>query len=73
MKNQCSPFGSVGNSHLILRSSEFWLNLLFFIRDPNSPQGGEIIFGGIDPDHYTGDITWVDITRKAYWQFQVDG
>lgn len=31
----------------------FWLN-----RDPASKDGGEIVLGGVDPDHFSGDHTW---------------
>lgn len=41
----------------------FWLN-----RNPAEEEGGQIVFGGVDPNHYKGKHTYVPITQKGYWQ-----
>ena len=33
--------------------------------------GGEITFGGMDPDHYEGDIKYFQLTSETYWQFEL--
>jgi saccharopepsin len=33
--------------------------------------GGEVIFGGIDHSAYSGDINYVPVRRKAYWEVEL--
>ncbi|KAG2716965.1 hypothetical protein I3760_03G151900 [Carya illinoinensis] len=44
----------------------FWLN-----RKIQGEQGGEIVFGGVDPNHFEGKHTYVPVTQKGYWQFDL--
>ncbi|XP_059440646.1 aspartic proteinase-like [Corylus avellana] len=44
----------------------FWLN-----RDLDAEEGGEIIFGGVDPMHFKGNHTYIPVTKKGYWQFEM--
>jgi saccharopepsin len=34
--------------------------------------GGEAIFGGIDPSAYKGEINYVPVRRKAYWEVELE-
>ncbi|KAJ6775659.1 BETA-SITE APP-CLEAVING ENZYME ISOFORM A-RELATED [Salix purpurea] len=44
----------------------FWLN-----RNPEVKEGGELVFGGVDPKHFKGKHTYVPVTKKGYWQINM--
>jgi hypothetical protein len=48
------PFHQALNQGLLANPLfSFWLN-----RDPSSTFGGELVLGGMDDSHYTGEHTW---------------
>lgn len=48
----------------------------FYLRDNRDSQpddGGEVSFGGVDETKFKGDIHWMPVRRKAYWEVTLDG
>ncbi|XP_067863877.1 pepsin A-like [Heptranchias perlo] len=43
-----------------------------YLSREDGQSGSEVVFGGIDPNHYTGQINWVPVTHEAYWQILID-
>lgn len=45
----------------------------FYLGDTNKDgDQSEATFGGIDKDHYTGDLVKIPLRRKAYWEVDLD-
>lgn len=64
------PFYNAVDQGLIAENVfSFWLN-----RDAaaGDGEGGEIVLGGVDPDHFVGEHTWLNVTREGYWQIAMD-
>ncbi|KFA67029.1 hypothetical protein S40285_05145 [Stachybotrys chlorohalonatus IBT 40285] len=38
----------------------------------NTEGESEAVFGGVDKSHYTGDIEYIPLRRKAYWEVDLD-
>jgi cathepsin D len=58
-------FDNMMNQKLVEKNVfSFWLD-----RDPVNPKGGQLFFGGSNPNYYIGNFTYLPVTRKDYWQF----
>jgi len=45
----------------------------FYLSDTNDESSeSEAMFGGINKDHYTGEMTKIPLRRKAYWEVDLD-
>ncbi|KAJ1176600.1 hypothetical protein NDU88_001872 [Pleurodeles waltl] len=45
----------------------------FYLGQQGGQSGGELVFGGVDPNYYTGQITWTPVTQQMYWQIAISG
>ncbi|XP_054581397.1 pepsin F-like [Eptesicus fuscus] len=59
-------FDSMWNQGLI---SE---NLFAFYLSSNKKNGSVVMFGGVDPSYYRGELQWVPVSEQGYWQVTVD-
>lgn len=67
-KDVVPPFDNMLKQELVTEP----LFSVFLSSTPSQQDGGEILFGGVNSERYTGDITYTDVTKKGYWQFSMD-
>jgi len=72
VKRVVPPFYHMVNRGLIdYPVFSFWLNNQP-AGDGSSYDGGELLFGGIDIDHFEGSIDYVPVRRRGYWEVTLD-
>lgn len=60
-------FKNMFNQGLINRNIfSFWLN-------NDLDNGGQLFLGGSNPDYYTGNFTYLNLTTDKMWIFKIDG
>ncbi|KAL1020843.1 hypothetical protein UPYG_G00005430 [Umbra pygmaea] len=64
-------FGAVPVFENIIKQSLVNLNLFSFYLSRNST-GSVVTFGGIESNYFTGQITWIPVSKGTYWQIKMD-
>jgi len=65
---------SVGQIPTVMKE----LNASGMLREPvfgfylGEDENGQFVLGGVDPEHYVGDFTFVPVTSPAYWEIALD-
>ncbi|KAH9374460.1 hypothetical protein HPB48_016202 [Haemaphysalis longicornis] len=45
---------------------------MYLTRTPGEQSGGEIYFGGIDSQRYTGEVKYAPVVEKKHWKLRMD-
>jgi len=59
-----TPFHSLVDANLLAEDL-----FAFYL---GTDKAGEMTLGGVDPDHFTGELTWVDLDQETYWHVPMD-
>jgi len=57
--------------YAMINTGQLDANVFSFRLGSSEEDGGEALFGGIDPTAYTGEISYVPVRRKAYWEVEL--
>lgn len=64
------PFYQMIKQNLIAEQVfAFWLRRVASGADTT---GGELTFGGVNRERFTGEVRWAPVTRKGYWEVKLD-
>mmetsp|Transcript_3850 Transcript_3850/g.5898 ORF Transcript_3850/g.5898 Transcript_3850/m.5898 type:complete len:389 (-) Transcript_3850:100-1266(-) len=56
--------------HMLMKENKLEKGMFAFYL--GNEEEGELVLGGADPDHYTGEIEWVPLTSATYWMVGLD-
>ncbi|KAI2712148.1 hypothetical protein CBS147332_5784 [Penicillium roqueforti] len=45
----------------------------FYLSGSYKGRKSQVTFGGVDKDHFSGDLVKIPLRRKAYWEVEMDG
>lgn len=43
----------------------------FYLAQADGSTGGQMTLGGVDSNHFTGDLKWHNVRRKGYWEIDM--
>jgi len=44
----------------------------FYLAQADGSTGGQMTLGGVDSNHYEGELEWHDVRRKGYWEIDLN-
>ncbi|KAI8806020.1 aspartic peptidase domain-containing protein [Cladochytrium replicatum] len=68
VKHVTPPFYNMINQKLISQP----LFSVYLGKDADAEVGGVLLFGETDKAYYKGSISWVPVTRKGYWEVELE-